>query len=142
MKLKALIAVASGGVLGRGFGLGAPRLVPVAHSDFIFAAIAEEWGLAGALGLIAVFALLVARGFRAAARAGSGNRPGAGFNLLLAAGLSALIGAQGLLIMGGNIRLLPLTGVPLPFVSYGGSALLANFLMLGLLLKISARENG
>ncbi len=135
--VQSLIAVGSGGVLGSGIGLGAPAVVPVAHSDFIFSAIAEEWGLAGVLGLIAAFALVVLRGFRVALRAGGGSTP-AEFRVLLAGGLSAMIGLQGLLIMGGAIRLLPLTGVPLPFVSYGGSALLANFLMLGLLLKCSA----
>ena len=153
--VQSLIAVASGGVLGRGFGLGAPGLVPVAHSDFIFAAIAEEWGLAGAFGLLAAFGVLVLRGFGIAARAGNGAsalpqvgnlreglpptlRRGAEFKLLLAAGLSSVIALQGLMIMGGAIRLLPLTGMALPFLSYGGSALLVNFIMLGLLLKVSA----
>ncbi len=129
--VQSLIAVASGGVLGQGIGQGYPGIIPVVHSDFAFAAIAEEWGLIGTLGVVGTLAVLVVRGMRVAAGA---RQP---FNMLLAAGLSALIAVQSLLIMGGVLRLMPLTGVTLPFVSYGGSALLTNFAAVGLLLVLS-----
>lgn len=129
--IQSLIAIANGGVEGRGPGLGSPGLVPVAISDFIYAAIAEETGLFGTLGLLALFGILVTRGLRIALRA-----PDI-FRRLLAGGISAYIGVQAVLIIGGNIRLLPLTGVTLPFVSYGGSSLLTSFLALIILLIIS-----
>jgi cell division protein FtsW (lipid II flippase) len=129
--IQSLLAVANGGLEGRGPGLGSPALVPVAMSDFIFVAIAEETGLIGTLGLIALFGLILARGLRTALRAPDN------FRRLLAAGISAYFGIQTLLIMGGNLRLLPLTGVTLPFVSYGGSSLLTSFIALLCLLLIS-----
>jgi cell division protein FtsW (lipid II flippase) len=129
--IQSLIAIANGGVLGRGAGLGAPEFVPVTHSDFIFAAIAEETGLAGTLGLLTLLGLLLSRGMVIALRAS--NR----FQRLLAAGLTAYLGIQSLLIIGGNLRLLPLTGVTLPFISYGGSSLLTAYAALLLLLLIS-----
>jgi cell division protein FtsW (lipid II flippase) len=134
--VQSLIATAAGGVFGRGPGLGAPGLVPVAHSDFIFAALAEEWGLLGMIGALALLGAFVLRGLAIAARARSA------FDQLLAAGFAALIGLQALLIVGGVIKVLPLTGVTLPFLSYGGSSLLVQFIMLGLLLRLSgARES-
>jgi cell division protein FtsW (lipid II flippase) len=132
--VQSLMAVANGGTSGRGPGLGSPGLVPVAISDFIFVAIAEETGLAGSLGLLVMMGAFVARGLRASMRAPDG------FRRILAAGLTAYIGAQSILIIGGNIRLLPLTGVTLPFVSYGGSSLLTSFLALLMLLFISTRR--
>lgn len=129
--VQSVLAVANGGVEGRGLGMGAPGLVPVAHSDFIFTTLGEEYGLLGAVALFVLLALLVARGFLIALRAGSR------FRRLLAAGLAAYFGAQSILIIGGNLRLLPLTGVTLPFVSYGGSSLLTSFLALLALLQIS-----
>ena len=129
--IQSLMAFANGGLEGRGPGLGSPALVPVAISDFIFAAIAEETGLMGTIGLIALFGLILARGLRTALRA-----PNL-FRRLFAAGISAYIGIQALLIMGGNLRLLPLTGVTLPFISYGGSSLLTSFIALLFLLLIS-----
>src|SRR5688572_4314468 len=129
--IQSLMAVANGGLEGRGPGLGSPALVPVAISDFIFAAIAEETGLMGTIGLIALFGLILSRGLRTALRA-----PNL-FRRLLAAGISAYIGIQALLIMAGNLRLLPLTGVTLPFISYGGSSLLTSFIALSFLLLIS-----
>jgi cell division protein FtsW (lipid II flippase) len=129
--IQSLMAIANGGLEGRGPGLGSPALVPVAISDFIFAAIAEETGLIGSIGLIALFGLIVTRGLRVALRA-----PNL-FRRLFAAGLSAYIGIQALLIMSGNLRLLPLTGVTLPFISYGGSSLLTSFIALLFLLLIS-----
>ncbi len=133
--VQSLIAVANGGIFGRGPGLGNPELVPVTHSDFIFAAIAEETGLIGSIGLLVLLALLTQRGLRIALRA---NNP---FHRYLAAALTAYFTAQSLLIIGGNLRLLPLTGVTLPFVSYGGSSLVVSFIALLILLQISAASS-
>ena len=129
--IQSLLAIANGGLDGRGPGLGSPALVPVSISDFIFAAIAEETGLFGTVGLIAIFGIILIRGLRAAICA-----PDI-FRRLLAAGVTAYLGVQALLIIGGNLRLLPLTGVTLPFISYGGSSLLTSFVALLLLLLIS-----
>ncbi len=129
--VQGLIAIASGGVFGRGPGIGSPGFVPVAHTDFIFAAVVEEWGLLGGLAMIALIATLVSRGLRVAAR----NREP--FAVMLAAGLSLAFGLQSILIVGGVMRLLPLTGVTLPFVSYGGSSLVTSFLGLGFLVLLS-----
>ena len=129
--VQSLLAVANGGLAGRGPGLGNPGLVPVPQSDFIFTAISEEFGLAGALGLIATLGLILVRGLRAALVA-----PDA-FRRILAAGLTLHLTVQSILIIGGNLRLLPLTGVTLPFVSYGGSSLLVSMLELLCLLHIS-----
>ncbi len=129
--IQSLIAIANGGIIGRGPGLGSPGFIPVAISDFIYAAIAEETGLFGTLGLLAIFGVIVTRGLRAALRA-----PDL-FRRILAAGITAYFGFQTILIVGGNLRLLPLTGVTLPFVSYGGSSLLTSFVALLILLNIS-----
>lgn len=129
--IQSLIAIANGGVEGRGPGLGSPGLVPVAISDFIYAAMAEETGLFGTLSLLALFGILLTRGLRVALRA-----PDI-FKRLLAGGISAYFGVQAILIVGGNVRLLPLTGVTLPFVSYGGSSLLTSFIALLFMLFIS-----
>jgi len=130
--VQSLLSVANGGIVGRGLGLGSPGLVPVSHSDFIYSAIAEESGLAGSLGLLALYALLFTRGLAVSLR--SRDR----FHRLLAAGLTAYLGIQGLLIIGGNLRMLPLTGVTLPFVSYGGSSLLTSSIAVAMLLTISS----
>jgi cell division protein FtsW (lipid II flippase) len=129
--VQSLMAIANGGVFGRGPGLGSPGLVPVAHSDFIFSAIAEETGLLGALALFTLWALLFFRGLIIAFHATTR------FHRLLATGISLYLGLQGLVIMGGNLRLFPLTGVTLPLFSYGGSSLLAGMLSITLLLLIS-----
>ncbi len=129
--IQSIMAVANGGLDGRGLGMGAPGLVPVAHSDFIFTSIGEEFGLAGSVALFVLVVMLVARGFSVAVRAGNN------FRRLLAAGIATYFGAQSILIIGGNLRLLPLTGVTLPFVSYGGSSLLTSFLALLILIQIS-----
>jgi cell division protein FtsW (lipid II flippase) len=131
--VQSLLAVANGGTSGRGPGLGSPGLVPVAISDFIFVAIAEETGLFGTLGLLVLIGFFVARGLRTALCASDS------FRRILAGGLTAYIGAQSILIIGGNIRLLPLTGVTLPFVSYGGSSLVTSFVALIILLFISSQ---
>jgi cell division protein FtsW (lipid II flippase) len=132
--IQSLIAIANGGLLGRGPGLGNPGLVPVAHSDFIFAAISEETGLVGAALLLLLLGLVVNRGLRAAMHARSS------FHRYLAAGLTAYLVGQSILIIAGNIRLLPLTGVTLPFVSYGGSSLITSFVALLLLVHISRTD--
>ncbi|PID85825.1 MAG: hypothetical protein CSB13_06075 [Chloroflexi bacterium] len=129
--VQSLYALASGHILGQGVGQGAPYYIPVVHSDFVFAAIAEEWGLIGSIGVMICFLLLAYRGFKLAILA---QRP---FYRYLAAGITILFTAQTLLIIGGVIKLLPLTGVTLPFVSYGGSSLLLSSVMLGLLLFLS-----
>ena len=132
--IQSLLAIANGGLFGRGPGIGAPTLVPVALSDFIFAAIAEETGLLGAVALLALLGILLLRGLRAAL-----NAPDS-FQRLLAAGITCYLAVQSLLILGGNLRLLPLTGVTLPFVSYGGSSLLTAYIALALLIRISAHS--
>ena len=131
--VQSLIAVASGGVLGAGVGQGSPTFVPVVHSDFVFAAVSEEWGLIGALAVVACFAILVGRAFLIAQR----NVERA-FRALLAAGIGISIGSQALLIMAGVLKIVPLTGVTLPFLSYGGSSLLSSYVMFALLLRLSA----
>lgn len=130
--VQSLIAVGSGGIIGEGIGQGVPTFIPVVHSDLVFAAIAEEWGLVGVVGLVLNVLVIVLRGLRVAMK--SQHRPFAAF---LAAGLSIMIGTQSLLIIGGSLRLVPLTGVTLPFVSYGGSSLLTSFVAGGLLLILS-----
>lgn len=131
--VQSLIALASGGVVGRGFGLGSPGFVPAVHTDFIFTAITEEFGLLGGLAVIALFAVLVSRGLRVAFHS---RDP---FSALLSAGISISLGLQAVLIIGGEIRLLPLVGVTLPFVSYGGSSLVTSFILLGILLLLSGK---
>ncbi|MDN5293546.1 MAG: hypothetical protein PWQ91_705 [Eubacteriales bacterium] len=132
--VQSLFAIGSGGVFGRGLGLGFPRLIPVVETDFIFAAIAEEMGFLGAAGLILVYLIFLYRGFKLAMRASTN------FGRLLAAGLTSLFTLQAFVIIGGVIKLMPLTGITLPFVSYGGSSIVANYVLLGLLLNISGRE--
>lgn len=134
--VQALIAIASGGVFGRGPGVGSPAFVPVVHSDFIFTAIVEEWGLLGGLGLIGLFAILVTRGFRVASRSSDT------FKVILSSGLTIGLALQAILIVGGNIRLLPLVGVTLPFVSYGGSSLVTSMIALSFLLLLSGGSGG
>lgn len=129
--IQSWFAMAWGGIAGTGLGLGNPENIPVAETDFIFAAIAEELGLLGSAAIIFSFLLLVGCGLRIAVRA---DPP---FEKLLATGITILFGVQSFIIMGGVTRLLPLTGVTLPFVSYGGSSLVANYILLALLCRIS-----
>lgn len=129
--VQSLFAIAAGGITGTGLGAGLPRFIPAVHTDFIFAAITEELGLAGGIALLIMYMLFVYRGFVIALTARDD------FASLLAAGLTALMGLQAFIIMAGVTKLLPLTGVTLPFVSYGGSSLVANFIIVGLLLNIS-----
>lgn len=132
--VQALLALRAGGLLGAGLGWGYPTYIPAVHTDFAIAAIGEELGLVGTLATVGLYAVLVERGFRIALRAADR------FQMLLATGLSAVLAVQALLILGGTLRLLPLTGITLPFVSYGGSSVVANFLLVGLLLLTSQEE--
>jgi cell division protein FtsW (lipid II flippase) len=129
--IQALIAFATGGLFGVGWGYGHPESIPAATTDFPLAVIGEQAGLAVTMGIVAVYLLFSLRGLRIAATAING------FQQLLAVGLTATIALQALIIAGGNLRLIPLTGITLPFISQGGSSLLANFIVLGLLLRIS-----
>ncbi len=134
--IQSMIAIGAGGVFGNGPGLGNPGVIPVAISDFIFSAVAEETGLLGSLGMVALLVLLTARAWLIALRAPTS------YQRYLASGLSIYIALQSILIIGGNIRLLPLTGVTLPFVSYGGSSLMTSFMALLILLLISNQQEG
>lgn len=129
--IQGLIALSAGGIGGQGLGQGHPNFVPVVTTDFILSAIGEELGLAGVACLLGLLVFLVFRGLSVAISTPDG------FEKLLAAGLMATLAIQTIVIVGGTTRLMPLTGVPLPFLSYGGSSVLANFIMIGLLLKIS-----
>jgi cell division protein FtsW (lipid II flippase) len=133
--LNGWFGIAAGGVFGVGPGQGSPGLIPEAPTDFIFAVIAEELGLFGATALLIGFLLMVGTGLRVAIRT---RRP---FEKLLATGLSLILGVQAFVIVGGVTRLIPLTGITLPFVSYGGSSLVANYILLALLLRISHDTN-
>jgi cell division protein FtsW (lipid II flippase) len=132
--VQALFSFANGGVLGTGLGLGHPAYIPAVYTDFVFAAIGEELGLAGTLAVVALYLVLVYRAFHIAVTSRDG------FHQLLAVGFGTVLGLQSLIIIAGDIKLIPLTGITLPFVSYGGSSILANFLIIGLLLRISAIE--
>ena len=128
----ALIAIGSGGLFGMGLGLGMPRNIPLYHSDFIFAALTEEFGLIFAIGLLAVYVLIIMRGLIVAFNARTS------FHSLAAFGLVIMLGLQTMLIAGGNTKLLPLSGVTLPLVCYGGSSLVSTFFSMGLLLGLSS----
>jgi cell division protein FtsW (lipid II flippase) len=128
--VQAAFAMADGGLTGRGLGLGVPTKIPVVESYMIFAAIGEELGLLGGGAVLVGFLLMIGAGLRVAQEASD-------FERLLATGLTTLLGFQAFIIVAGVIRLLPLTGVTLPFISYGGSSLLANYVLLALLLRIS-----
>ena len=129
--VQSLFAFGTGGFAGTGLGLGSPQKIPNASTDFVFAAIGEELGLIGTVAICLLFLLFVGSGFRIAIQA---ERP---FSKLFAAGLTTIVGVQTFVIVGGVIRVIPLTGVTLPFVSYGGSSLVANFVLVALLLRIS-----
>jgi cell division protein FtsW (lipid II flippase) len=137
--VRAIYALGRGGVFGEGLGqglitLGGSLTIPFVHTDFIFTAVAEELGLLGAFALLGFAAVVVFRGLRIAALARDD------FSGLLAVGLTASLGLQALIIIAGNTKLVPLTGITLPFVSYGGSSILASFIMVGLLLSVSHRS--
>ncbi|MEX0709697.1 MAG: FtsW/RodA/SpoVE family cell cycle protein [Chloroflexota bacterium] len=137
--VQALYAFGRGGLFGEGLGQGLPTIsgrlpIPALPTDFIFAAVAEELGLIGAFALLALAMALVFRGLRTAVLARDD------FSAMLAVGLTVSLGLQTLIIAAGNLKLVPLTGITFPFVSYGGSSLLACFVVVGLLLAISHRS--
>jgi len=139
--VKSLYSIANGGWLGTGFGKGTfttttgQPLIPSVNTDFIYSALAQELGLIGSSALLLVFMLFVARGMKIALQVDDG------FSKLLAAGLTFGFALQTFIIVGGILRLIPLTGITLPFVSYGGSSVVANFLVLAGLLLVSHRAN-
>ena len=130
--VQALIAIGSGGLFGAGLGLGLPRAVPMYHNDFIFASISEQFGLLFSILVIVVYVLILLRGLSIAMNARTS------FHALLAFGVVCLIGLQTFINIGGNIKLIPLTGVTLPFVSAGGSSMVSMLGGLGLLLGVSS----
>jgi len=134
--IQSLFAINSGGMIGTGLGEGYPEFIPIVHTDFIFSAICEETGLIGGVGVIILFMIFVFRGIRIALRTRDE------FAALVASGLTALMGLQAFIIIAGVTKLLPLTGVTLPYMSYGGSSLVANFILLGLLMNISHEADG
>ena len=131
--ISAQFGFAWGGLFGRGWGLGRPGLTPLAKSDMIAAALGEEIGILGLMAIIMLYALLVARGCKAALISPDG------FGKLLAVGLSFVFALQVFAIIGGVTRLLPLTGLTTPFMSQGGSSLIANWIIIGILMVISHR---
>ena len=136
--VQALHAFARGGLLGTGLGNGLPTIggrppIPALHTDFPFAALGEELGLVGILAILGLYLVVIERGLRIAAAAPDE------FRALLAAGLSLVVGVQAFIIAAGNLKLVPLTGITLPFISYGGSSLLANAVVVGLLIALSDR---
>jgi len=135
---QSLFALGSGGLYGSGLGYGTPAVIPYVETDMVFSAIGEEFGLIGSLALLGVYLVLVYRGFYISLRARRG------FYQLLGIGLTTIFGLQSLIIIAGVVKLIPLTVLTLPFISYGGSSLVANFVITGLLLGISSdtREVG
>src|SRR4051812_13871193 len=136
--VQALYAFARGGLLGVGLGAGLPTIggrlpIPAVHTDYPLAALGEELGLIGLLVILGLYLVVIQRGLRIASSAHDD------FQSLLAAGLAFVVGVQAFIIAGGNLKLIPLTGITLPFISYGGSSLLANAVVVGLLLALSDR---
>ncbi|SDB88427.1 cell elongation-specific peptidoglycan biosynthesis regulator RodA [Sanguibacter gelidistatuariae] len=129
--VRGMFGMANGGLMGTGWGEGRPDLVPYAFSDFIFASLGEELGLTGIIALLVMYLVLVERGMRIAI----GTRDG--FGKLLAGGLAFVVAWQCFVVVGGVTRVIPLTGLTLPFLAYGGSSLLANWIIVALLLRIS-----
>jgi cell division protein FtsW (lipid II flippase) len=132
--VQSMFSIASGGLFGSGLGLGHPEFVPVATTDFIFSAICEEFGVLMGLGIIILFFLLFYRCMRAAIYVEDK------FLQLITVGYSAMIASQVLVIIGGVVNMIPLTGITLPFVSYGGSSIIISFISLAIIQKISEEE--
>ncbi len=130
---QSLFAIGEGGFSGRGIGAGSPYYIPEVHTDFIFSAICEEMGILGGLAVIMLYFVLVYRAFKISLTATNE------FNKAVAMGIGTMLGVQTFIILGGVTKLIPLTGITLPFVSYGGSSMVATFLALGILQGISAR---
>ena len=134
--VQSIYSLADGGLVGSGIGKGMPTLIPVVKSDFIFSAVAEEMGLLGGAAVLLLFMLLAVRGLTTAARAKSD------MSAFTAVGLTTALSFQAFLIVGGVTKLLPLTGVTLPFMSQGGSSLLSSFIVIGLLLRAGDEGTG
>ncbi len=132
---QSLFAIASGGFFGTGIGQGRPDYIPEVHSDFIFSAICEEMGLFGGIAVIMMFFIFTYRGIKIALKLHDG------FDKCIATGITIMFGFQTFIIIGGVIKMIPMTGITLPFISYGGSSLLSSFVSLGILQAISAKEN-
>lgn len=132
--VQGLIALGSGGIFGSGLGLGKPYVIPASNTDYIAASFGEEFGFAGVLAVVGLFMLLVYRGMHIAVSARDT------FNQLMAVGLTAVFALQTFVILAGNLKIMPLTGVPLPFIAYGGSSVIANFIIIGLLIRLSQRS--
>src|SRR5262245_2495348 len=128
--VQGLWGMSDGGLMGTGLGRGSPDIVPVAESDFIFTSIGEELGMFGAAAVLMAYLLIVGAGLRIALRTENA------FEKLLAVGLTTIMGIQAFIIVGGVIKLIPLTGITLPFVSYGGSSLVSNYVLLALLIRL------
>lgn len=131
---QSLFAIGAGGFAGSGIGSGSPYFIPVVSSDFIFSAICEEMGVLGGVAIIMLYFLLVYRGFKIALS--STNE----FNKAVSVGLSVMLGIQTFIIVGGVTKLIPLTGITLPFISYGGSSMITTFIVLGMLQAISSMK--
>ncbi len=133
--IQSLYAINNGGIFGTGLGAGFPGFIPAVHTDFIFAAICEETGLMGGIGIVILYMLLIYRGFKIALAALDE------YAGLMAAGFTAILGLQVFIIIAGVTKLLPMTGITLPFISYGGSSMVANFILAGMLLNISGEAD-
>ncbi|HEX6730640.1 MAG TPA: FtsW/RodA/SpoVE family cell cycle protein, partial [Pyrinomonadaceae bacterium] len=132
---QAIFGIASGKTTGRGLGLGYPEVIPIADSDYVYAAIAEETGLLGGGVIIISVIIFVIAGVRTSLEARDM------FTKLCSAGLTAFVGFQALVNVGGILRALPMTGITLPFVSHGGFSLITSFAMLGMLMAFSNRNS-
>ena len=134
--LQSVIAVGSGGLFGKGLGFGSQSqlyFLPVAHSDFIFASLAESWGFVGAIGIIIIYGLLLSR-IIIAIRIAKDR-----FGMFLASGIFSILFFQILINIGMNIRLFPVTGIPLPLLSYGGTSMISTFFSIGIIQSIILR---
>jgi cell division protein FtsW (lipid II flippase) len=132
--VQSLFAIAAGGFFGTGLGMGHPEYIPVVATDFIFSAISEEFGLLGAVAIILAYFVIMYRGIKVALKAKEE------FGTLLATGLISIFSLQVFIIIGGVTKFIPLTGVTLPFVSYGGSSMVTSFVTLGMLNGIALKE--
>ncbi|HEY0614304.1 MAG TPA: FtsW/RodA/SpoVE family cell cycle protein [Candidatus Elarobacter sp.] len=132
--VQSLFSLANGGLFGTGYGQGRPDYIPEVATDYVYAAFGEEWGAIGSIVLLAIFLAVVLRALRVA-----GRQPDL-YAKLLATGLAAVFGFQVVIIVGGVLRLFPLTGITLPFISYGGSSLVTNFLLIALVWAISSER--